>query len=124
MINLKQLLKEVEEDKKSNIASIEDPKEWKWPDVDHLFNMKFEREGDTTFVLKNPPIKIYKTKKGPFVVEEPAENHQDTDFKPGMVAPMKSGGLIAFNESKEIKKYQFETFTKVIEFFDKYQQDF
>jgi hypothetical protein len=122
MIKIKQLLREIEEDKNSNIASVEDEKEWKWPDVDHMFNMKFEREGDSVFVLENPPIKVYKMKKGPFVLEEPIENHEDHDPKKGVEAPIKPRGLTAFTQSKGVKKHQFPTFTKLISFFDKYDQ--
>ena len=74
MIKLKQLLKEVDEDKNSNIASVEDEREWKMPDVDHMLSMKFQREGDSVFVLNNPAMKVYKIRKGPFVLEEPIEN--------------------------------------------------
>jgi hypothetical protein len=123
MISLKHLLQEMDEDKNSNIASIEDEREWKWPDVDHMFNMKFEREGDSVFVLKNPAIKVYKMKKGPYVLEEPAENHQDTDFKKGMEAPIQPQGLAAFSQSKQIKRHEFPTFIKLINFFDRYEQD-
>ncbi len=122
MINIKNLLKEIEEDKNSNIASIEDEREWKWSDVEHMFNMKFEREGDSVFILNNPPIKIYKMKKGPFILEEPIENHQDTSDKKGTEAPIKPHGLDAFNNSKKIKKYEFSNFLKLIDFFDKYEQ--
>lgn len=122
MIHLKHLLKELDEDKNSNLASIEDEKEWSWTNVDHLFNMKFDREGDSIFVLKNPAIKVYKIKKGPFVVEEPIENHQDSE-ETGTEAPIKAQGMSAFNSSKEIKRYEFPTFIKLINFFDKYEQD-
>ena len=122
MIKLKHLLKEMDEDKNSNIASIEDEKEWKWPDVDHMFNMKFDREGDSIFVLKNPALKVYKIKKGPFVLEEPSENHQDTE-KTGNEAPIEPQGLQAFGKSKQVKRYEFPTFIKLINFFDKYEQD-
>lgn len=122
MIKIKQLLKEIEEDKNSNIASIEDEGEWKWPDVDHLFAMKFEREGDSVFVLENPPIKVYKMKKGPFILEEPVENHEDKNPKKGVETPIKPKGLMAFQQSKQIKKYEFPTFTKLINFFDNYEQ--
>ena len=123
MIRLKNLLKEMDEDKNSNIASIEDEKEWKWSDAEHMFNMKFEREGESVFVLDNPPIKVYKIRKGPFILEEPMENHQDTNYKKGMEAPIKPNGLTAFTNSKQVKKYEFPTFLKLINFFDKYQQD-
>jgi len=123
MIRLRQLLKEIEEDKNSNIASIEDEKEWEWTNVDHLFSMKFEREGDSVFILNNPPIKVYKIKKGPFVLEEPIENHEETDFKKGMEQPIKPHGMSAFDQSKQIKRYEFPTFIKLIGFFDKYEQD-
>lgn len=122
MINLKNLLNEIEEDKNSNIASIEDEYEWKWPDVDHMFNMKFEREGNSIFILKNPPIKVYKIKGGPFVVEEPIENHQRPNVEKGIDTPDKPHGLIAFSKSKQIKKYEFPNFIKLINFFDKYEQ--
>lgn len=123
MIKLKLLLKEIEEDKNSNIASIEDEREWKWPDVDHMFNMEFEREGDSIFVLDNPPLKVYKIKRGPFIVEEPIENREYLDIKKGEEPPIKPNGLLAFQQSKQIKKYEFNTFTKLISFFDKYEQD-
>lgn len=123
MIRLRQLLKEIEEDKNSNIASIEDEKEWAWTNVDHLFSMKFEREGDSVFILNNPPIKVYKIKKGPFVLEEPIENHEKMDFKKGMEQPIKPHGVSAFDQSKQIKKHEFPTFIKLIGFFDKYEQD-
>lgn len=122
MIKIKKLLQEIEEDKNSNIASLEDQVEWKWTDVDHMFNMKFEREGDSLFILENPPLKVYKIKKGPFVLEEPVENHQEKDPKKGMEAPISPRGLTAFTQSKQIKKYEFPTFTKLINFFDKYEQ--
>lgn len=121
MISIKKLLKEMDEDKNSNIASLEDEKEWKWTEVDHMFSMKFEREGDSVFILNNPPIKVYKIKKGPFVLEEPIENHQEEDKK-GTEAPIKLQGLMAFTKSKQIKKYEFPTFIKLINFFDKYEQ--
>ena len=92
MIKLKQLLKEVDEDKDLNVASLEDEREWKWPDIEHMFEMKFEREGDSVFILNNPAMKVYKIKKGPFVLEEPIENHED-DFKKGIVSPMKNQGM-------------------------------
>lgn len=122
MIKLAQLLKEVDEDKNSNIASLEDEREWKMPDVDHMISMKFEREGDSIFVLNNPAMKVYKIKKGPFVLEEPVENHED-NFQKGIVAPVKLQGLSAFQKSKQIKKYEFPTFIKLINFFDTYKQD-
>lgn len=123
MINLKNLLNEVEKEKASNLASIEDYKEWKWPDVEHLFNMKFDRIDDTTFILDNPPIKLYKIKKGPFIVEEPIENHQPIDIEPGSIPSNKPSGISAFDKSKQIQKHQFKNFYEVIDFFDKYQQD-
>lgn len=122
MIKLAQLLKEVDEDKNSNIASLEDEREWKMPDVDHMISMKFEREGESIFVLNNPAMKVYKIKKGPFVLEEPIENHED-NFQKGIVAPVKLQGLAAFQKSKQIKKYEFPTFIKLINFFDTYKQD-
>jgi hypothetical protein len=122
MIKLKDLLKEADEDKDSNIASVEDEREWKWTDVEHMFSMKFDREGDSVFVLKNPAIKVYKIKKGPFVLEEPIENHEDS-FQKGVVAPVKLQGISAFEKSKQIKKYEFPTFIKLINFFDNYKQD-
>lgn len=123
MIKIKQLLKEIEEDKNSNIASIEDEREWKWPDVDHMFSMKFEREGDSIFILESPPIKVYKIKKGPFIVEEPIENKEPNDIKKGEEPPIKPQGILAFQQSKKIKRYEFPTFTKLISFFDQYEQD-
>jgi hypothetical protein len=122
MIKLKNLLREVDEDKNPNIASIEDEREWKMPDVEHMFSMKFEREGDSVFVLRNPAMKVYKIKKGNFVLEEPIENHEN-DFEKGMVAPIKPQGISAFTQSKQIKKYEFPTFIKLINFFDNYKQD-
>jgi hypothetical protein len=122
MIKLKDLLKEADEDKDSNIASVEDEREWKWPDVEHMFSMKFEREGDSVFILRNPAMKVYKIKKGPFVLEEPIENHED-NFEKGVVAPVKLQGMSAFEKSKQIKKYEFPTFIKLINFFDNYKQD-
>lgn len=122
MIKLKDLLKESEEDKNPNIASIEDEREWKMPDVEHMFSMKFEREGDSVFVLRNPAMKVYKIKKGNFILEEPIENHEN-DFEKGMVAPIKPQGISAFTQSKQIKKYEFPTFIKLINFFDNYKQD-
>ncbi len=122
MIKFKDLLIEIEEDKNSNIASIEDEKEWKWPDVDHMFTMKFKREGDSVFVLDNPPMKVYKMRKGPYILEEPIENHEDINPKKGTIPPIKPQGLAAFEQSKEIKRYKFPTFTKLISFFDKYNQ--
>jgi hypothetical protein len=122
MIKLKKLLKEIEEDKDSNIASIEDEKEWKWPDIDHMLSMKFNREGDSIFVLNSPAMKVYKIKNGPYVLEEPIENYEDT-FKKGLVTPSKLQGLSAFTKSKQIKKYEFPTFIKLINFFDRYEQD-
>lgn len=122
MIKLKKLLHEVDEDRNSNIASIEDEKEWKWPDVDHMFSMKFNREGESLFVLDNPPMKVYKIKNGPFVLEEPVENHEN-NFKKGIVSPVKSQGLSAFEKSKQVKKYRFSTFIKLINFFDRYEQN-
>jgi hypothetical protein len=112
----------MDEDKSSNIASIDDEREWKWTDVDYMFTMKFNREGDSKFVLDNPPIKVYKIKRGAFVVEEPIENHEDRDFKKGEIAPLKSSGLSAFDKSKKINKHEFQTFTKLINFFDNYNQ--
>ncbi len=123
MIKLKKLLKEIDEDKNSNIASIEDEKEWKWVDVNHMFDMKFDREGDSVFVLNNPPMKVYKMKKGPFIVDEPVENHQDIDYKKGMEAPIKPQGMSAFGQSKQIKRYEFPNFIKLVAFFDTYKQD-
>lgn len=122
MIKLKNLLKEIDEDENSNIASIEDQKEWKFSDVEHMFAMRFDREGESVFVLKNPAMKVYKIKKGPFVLEEPKENHED-DFVKGTVTPIKPQGLSAFSKSENIKQYKFDTFIKLINFFDKYQQD-
>lgn len=122
MINLKKLLIELDESKNSNIASLDDEREWKWPDMDYMFTMKFEREGDSIFVLNNPPIKVYKIKKGAYVVEEPIENHEDRDFKKGVEAPIKSQGLSAFDKSKKVTKHEFPTFTKLINFFDNYNQ--
>jgi len=121
MIRLKNLLKEIGEDKNSNIASLENEKEWKWPDVEHMFNMKFDRDG-SIFVLKNPPIRVYKIKKGPFVLEEPEENHNDLD-KSDLSSPIQPQGMSAFKQSKKIKKYEFSTFIKLINFFDTYKQD-
>jgi hypothetical protein len=123
MIFLKQLLREMEEDKNPNIASIEDEQEWKWPDVDHMFAMKFEREGDSVFVLNNPAMKVYKIRKGPFILEEPVENYEETNPKNKIMAPIKLQGISAFEKSKKILKHSFPTFTKLISFFDKYQQD-
>lgn len=122
MIKLKQLLKEVEEDKNANIASIEDEREWKITDVDHMFSMNFEREGDSVFVLRNPAMKVFKIKNGPFILEEPVENHEN-NFEKGIVSPIKPQGLSAFNQSKQIKKYKFPNFVKLISFFDNYKQD-
>jgi hypothetical protein len=124
MINFKTLLKEIEEDKNSNIASIEDEKEWKWPDVEHMFAMKFNREGNSIFVMDNPPIKVYKIKNGPYVLEEPSENHQDKHIDKGVEAPIPPRGILAFKQSKKINKFSFPTFIKLINFFDKYEQDF
>lgn len=123
MISIKKLLKEIDEDQKSNIASLDNEKEWKMTDVDHMINMKFKREGDSVFILNNPPIKVYKIKKGPFVLEEPIENHQDVDVEKGMSQSMKPSGMIAFGKSKQIKKYEFPNFIQLIKFFDKYEQD-
>jgi predicted transcriptional regulator len=122
MIKLKDLLREVDEDKDPRIASIEDEREWKMPDVDHMFSMRFEREGDSVFILKNPAMKVYKIKKGPFILEEPIENHEN-NFQKGLVAPIKNQGISAFDKSKEIKKHEFPTFIKLINFFDTYKQD-
>lgn len=123
MINLKKLLKEMEEDKNSNIASIEDPKEWKLVDGEHLLNMGFVREGESVFVLNNPAVKVYKMKKGNFVLEEPMENYEEADIKKGMEPPMKPTGISAFKTSKGIKKHEFPSFIKLINFFDNYKQD-
>ena len=122
MINLKKLLKEMNDAKDSNIASIEDTQEWKWVDVEHMFTMKFDTDNDSIFLLDNPPIKVYKIKKGPFVLEEPVENHEYIDFKQGTSAPIKPHGEEAFKTSKQIKKYQFKSFISLINFFDKYHQ--
>lgn len=122
MIKLKNLLREMDEDKNSNIASIEDEKEWEYSDVKHMFSMEFERHGDSVFILKNPAMKVYKMKRGPFILEEPIENHED-NFQKGLVTPIKPQGLGAFEQSKQIKKYEFPTFIKLINFFDRYEQD-
>jgi len=123
MIKLKDLLKENEDPNKNpNVASIEDEREWKMPDVDHMFSMKFEREGESVFILKNPAMRVYKVKNGSFILEEPIENHQN-DFQKGIVSPMKPQGMSAFNQSKHIEKHEFPTFIKLINFFDTYKQD-
>jgi hypothetical protein len=67
-------------------------------------------------------MKVYKIKQGPYVVEEPVENHEN-NFKKGIVTPMKPQGLGAFTNSKEIKRYEFPTFYKLIDFFSRYEQD-
>jgi hypothetical protein len=123
MISIRKLLKEMDEDKNSNIASIEDPREWKIVDGEHLLNMKFEREGDSVFIMDNPALKVYKMKQGNFILEEPMENHEIIDVKKGMQPPMKPSGLSAFKTSKGIRKYEFESFIKLINFFDNYKQD-
>lgn len=123
MILLKTLIKEIDEDKNEDIADIDDEREWKWSDVDHLFNMKFDRVGNSIFVLKNPPIKVYKIKKGPFIIEEPVENHVYQNYEKGKSPPINPLGTSAFETSKQIIKYKFSTFTKVINFFDRYEQE-
>ena len=123
MIKIKTLLQEIDDDKNSNIASIENEKEWKWQNVDHMFEMKFEREGNTTFILENPPIRVYKIKKGSFILEEPVENHQDSNVSTGTITPISPKGDLAFTKSKQILKYEFPTFIKLINFFDNYKQD-
>jgi hypothetical protein len=123
MISIKKLLKEIEDMSKSNIASIQDPSEWKMSEIEHLKSMKFNNTDESIFVLDSPPIKVYKQKNGPFVVEEPIENHEKVDFKVGMSAPVKPKGLDAFKHSKQIKQYQFQKFNDVVEFFDKYKQN-
>lgn len=123
MIILKKLLKEIDEDKNANIASVEDESQWKWPDVEHMFAMKFDREGDSVFVLRNPAMKVYKIKNGPFILEEPVENHIHHDPKKGMESPMKAQGLLAFKNSKNVHRHEFPNFIKLINFFDSYEQE-
>lgn len=123
MISIKKLLQEIEDTSKSNIASIQDPTEWKLSEIEHLKSMKFNNNDEAIFVLDSPPIKVYKQKNGPFIIEEPIENHEKVDFKVGMSAPIKPRGLDAFKQSKQIKKYQFERFNDLVDFFDKYEQD-
>jgi len=120
MIIIKQLLNEIMDNKDDNIASIDNHREWRWSDVDHLINMKFIQSGNY-FLLNNPPIRIHKIIKGPYILEEPIENHLYTGNKK-LDAPIKSNGMDAFNKSRQIKKYQFSSFIKLINFFDKYEQ--
>ena len=123
MIKITQLLKEISDSKNSNIASLHDEKEWKLTEIIHMEDMKFKRDGDSTYILDNPPMRVYKQKKGPFVFEEPSENHQDTNEENGTEAPVKHHGRSAFDKSKKVVQHTFTTFNELIEFFDKYQQD-
>lgn len=123
MISIKKLLKEIDDAAKSNVASMQDPSEWKMSEIEHLKAMKFTNHDESIFILDSPAIKVYKLKNGPFIVEEPIENHQKVDFKVGMSAPMKPRGVDAFKRSKQIQKHQFLKFEDLINFFERYEQD-
>ena len=124
MIKFTKLLREIEEQKQSNVAAIDDESQWKWTDIDHICNMQFKRDGDTTFVMDNPPMKVYKIKDGPFVVEEPAENHERPNVVPGQTPAARDKGKAAFSSSKRIIKKEFTSFIKLLGFFDEYDQFF
>ena len=63
MIIIKQLLNEIMDNKDDNIASIDNHREWRWSDVDHLINMKFIQSGNYFLLNKQTQkLLIYLTK--------------------------------------------------------------
>lgn len=124
MINLKKMILEIQEENEKIYASTDDETEWKWHQLEYLQTMGFQTEGmgDRVLFISNPPIRVYKKKKGNFVVEEPSENYEEVDFDEAFENP-KLTGSEAFEKSKQIQRNEFTEFKQMVEFFDKYKQD-
>jgi hypothetical protein len=100
MISLIELLHSISKESKEGLVNVDD---WRWPDVDHLYNMGFEFGDDFHLVTnKEPRITVYKKKE----VDEASGGKREYFYV----------------EEKNREKKRFKAFSEVIDYFDTYPQ--
>lgn len=85
-----------EKAKKSNLIKLDNYKEWRWSDLDHLLSMGFNQDGEYHMALMSPKLFVYKVKnEGYHLVDKDKNEHK-----------------------------VFPKFSQLIDHFDKYEQEF
>jgi hypothetical protein len=95
-LKLTEILHTLTNEQESGLVPIDDIMRWGFSNLEYLFSMGFTKNGEYKMSLKNPPISVY--------------------LKKGI-------GYIVNDEKKKEEKI-FNTFDKIINYFDEYQQDF
>lgn len=107
MIKLAEILDSVKEEQKSGLVPLDD---WKLTELDYLFDIGFSVDDDYVLMINtNPKLSVRKKK---------SITHELPNGK-----RVNGEGYILTDKTKH-EEHIFPTFTKMIEFFDEYEQDF
>lgn len=118
MIKLKEILHRLQQESEKDFTPLDN---WKITDYDFMNDMDFKPDGQFSFALKNPHIKVYHKKGVGFVVD---------DFSK-ISKPNEKNGAVGYDnmppsEEKENKpiRHTFSTFNDLTDYFTKYEQKF
>jgi hypothetical protein len=106
MIKLREIINQMQQNEEAGLIPLDD---WRLSEVDYFTDMGFTQDGQSSMMLNNPEIRVYKKKN---ITHELARD----------VQAVGEGYVVEDNTKK--KKYSFPTFKKMIEYFDNYEQDF
>jgi hypothetical protein len=118
MIKLKEIVHKLRQEENKGLTPLDN---WKITDYDFMTDMDFKPDGQYSFALKNPHIRVYHKKGIGFVVEDYSktsepENAKTADYNN---MPQKSEE----EKNKPIKRV-FPSFSELTDYFTKYEQRF
>jgi len=118
MIKLKEILHRLQQEEGKNLTPLDN---WKITDYDFMNDMDFKPDGQYSFALKNPHIKVHHKRGLGFVVEDYSKTS-----KPENAESVDYDNMPQKNEEEENNpiKHVFPTFTELTEYFTKYDQKF
>jgi|ERR1035437_633822 hypothetical protein len=116
MIKLKEIIHRLQDEAEKGLTLVD---KWSIPDYDFMDDMGFKPDGQYSFSLKKPHIKVYHKEGVGFVVEDYSKTNRKK----------KSVGVgydhTSENEEKnEPARFIFHKFGELTEYFTKYEQEF
>ena len=116
MIKLKEILHRLQQEAEKGLTPVD---KWSIPDSDFMNDMDFKPDGQYTFSLKNPHIKVYHKKGVGFVVDDYSKTKKQEE-----TTGAKGYDNMPPVEEKENKpiRYTFPTFNELTDYFTKYEQ--
>jgi hypothetical protein len=113
MIKLKEILHRLQQDEDKGKTPLDS---WKITDYDFMEDMDFKPDGQTSFSLKKPNIKVYHKQGAGFVIEDYSKTNEPKK--------QEGSGYDSANveESSSPVRHVFKSFTEMTDYFTKYNQ--